>query len=218
MLKVKNNNIAFAKGESVCLEFQIVMNNGVPFIMPPLDNNIGILALTVRSGISDDIVLAKYLDLTSTPIYSGYMDITPNGYCKFLSQKPLEFGTIDQMYSEYGYYPGPNGVNTNETPSQSELSNRNYIAYCLQTGYYYCYVNISETDGRVVIYTFEFELPIFPDETKLLDTKEYVYDLCAYLGERKDYIQDNEFPLKNIQWKLQLLGQHKLILEDSNNA
>ena len=208
--------MSFARGESVCPEFQIVMNNGMPFVMPPLNDNLGILVFTVKSGVSDDAVLTKYLNLMTAPIYSGYIDMSEGGYCKFLSQEPLKLNSINDVYNAYGYSPDSAGENTIDTPTGAQLINRKYIAYCEDTGYYYCWAQTSELSGRVVLYTFEFQLPIFPEDTQALDTKEYLYDICAYLGK---YTGNNDgFPLSEVDWKMQLLRPHKLILEDSNNV
>ena len=209
MLKVADNNISFNKGETVCLELSVYTGDGVPLILPPINNNTGCIALTVKSGISGDIVLVKYLDTTKIqPVYNGQIDYSSNGFNKFSTQEILEFNSLEEMYAAYGI-----------TTSGNFSEIRRKVAHCTSElgSFYYCYIT-TKTGGAMTVYDFTIQIPIFSNETQHLDAKEYTYDICAYLGELKDSLNDSEFPFKRVDWKLQIMPPHSLILEDSNNV
>lgn len=204
-LKIKNNDISFNRGETVTIEFLVYTADGKPYILPPKpsENIKPVLALTVRSGNYDSIVLVKYLDLSDKITYGGIVDNSANGYNKFTSQE------IEDTDNPETYY--------------QTVENRTKV--CRVTGttpeIFYCWASNTEDplgDGQVVGYSFALSIPITFEDTSELEAKAYVYDIIGYMGILKENVPETEFPLDIVLWKNEFITPHKFLLEDTNNA
>lgn len=219
MLRVKNNDIYFARGESVALNFEVVRNDGVPYILPKIDNggfenvldrNDYVSAVfTVRSGQYSDIVIQKIMNLEGTVMYSGETDYSQYGYAKFSSQDVKETGS----------------TSADLTTVTNDINAGNYYVYhSVSEGNDIYQVGIKDESGVISIapYTFSLTLVLTFDDTADMSAAEYVYDLIIYAGKLKnpEVLEDNnnEFPYSDVLWKFEVVSPHKLTLEDTNNA
>lgn len=211
MLTVKNNHITVSKGETSMLQYIGVKRNGEPYILAPQvqqgtpladRKDYAVLALTIRTSIFGDIVLAKYFDLEAEPMYDGVTDYSQYGLHKFTSQK---INTISDL--------------ADIEENQVYKYNDTFV------------VAIQNSMGQREIKTYQFKLqmPFTWMELEKLESKEYLYDIILYYGALTDeYIEarannldDPEgFPLKldaNLV-KIPLVKPHKFIVEESNNV
>lgn len=167
-----------------------------------------VCALTVKSGSYDSIVLAKYLNLSAPPMYEGVSDYSLGGYNKFTTDDIYETGTTSVLNSTV----------------KTDIDKGIYRVYHSVSGNRDIYeiAVLTANDYRILSYVFSVIVPINFDDTEMLESKEYVYDVIAYIGTLKnpgvlssDY---NDFPFSKITFKRELIQPHKFVLKDSNNA
>ena len=214
MLKVKNDNISIARGEDGTFRYTGIRPNGKPIILPVAPEGVNvdignrktyaIVAFTVKTGLYGEIVLAKYFDLESTPMYDGVTDYTPGGYHKFTSTKIEPY-----------------------VPSQAILDAQNGIFKVYNDNGTFVHI-ITNKNGEFVpaVYQFTFNIPIYHADTQSLAAKDYVYDLLLYMGTltndeilaQQGLKENNDFPLKLVANKVQLISAHTFTLEESNNV
>ena len=214
MLKVKNDNIMIIKGEDGSFSYVGVRPNGKPLILPVATEGVdvdiqrrqtyAVLAFTVTTGAYGEAVIAKYFDLENTPMYDGVTDYTPGGYHKFTTTK------IDKY-----------------VPSQALIDAQNGIFKVYDDNGTFIHI-ITDKNGDFVpaVYQFRLTIPITHADTAELSPKDYIYDLIIYMGEltpdeilAQQGLKDNQdFPLKKITSKLQLIEQHTFTLGGSNNV
>ena len=168
------------------------------------DNKLfSLCALTIRAANYDKIVTAKYLNLHSSIMQNGKTDYTLYGWNKFTTQDILESDTVENLLIALmeKYKSG--------------------IIQVGKVGESYYHLTI---DKQLVFalkpYIFEFSIPLSYEDTCNLEPGEYTYDLIAYQGEIKgpEIYDSDEFPLKMVYWKKELIGPHKSIIGDSHNA
>ena len=214
MLKTKNDNIIIARGEDGAFQYVGVKPNGKPIILPVASEGLdvglnnrktyAVAAFTVKTGLYGDIVIAKYFDLESQPMYDGVTDYTPGGYHKFTSTKIEAY-----------------------VPSQAILDAQNGEFKVYNDNGTFVHI-ITTADGQFVpaVYQFKFSIPVYFDDTANLPAKDYIYDLLLYMGELTDeeilamegHGDNAEFPLKRVNSKLQLMPVHTFTLEESSNV
>ena len=213
MLTVKNNNITIVKGQSCQFMYTGIAKSGKPFILPPsvdesgtppdLRRDYAVLAFTVRTAPLGDIVIQKYFDLESYPMYDSVTDYARGGYRKFstiniepyIASKALEDARagIFKVYDD-------NGV--------------------------FVHILIDKNGNFVPTkYNFKLVLPIDYTDTADLDVKQYVYDLTIYYGELSSKEleamyggpENHDFPLKKVFVKETVLDIRQFNVRDSNN-
>jgi hypothetical protein len=211
MLKVKNSNIWLTRGETNMLSYTAVRRDGKPYILAPAANllsalvdrqDYAILAFTVRTAVYGDIVLEKYFDLESAPMYNGVTDLTTGGFHKFSSQDIVPATNLSDVVQFNKVY--------------------------LLDGTYVTRVKKSDGSNKVVPYSFKIQIPFFWSDTEKLETKEYIYDLTLYYGALVPEVSTNwpsrdtytKFPLQEnaVLVKIPLIPPHKFTVEDSNNV
>lgn len=206
MLTVKNNNIYVTRGETSALTYEVVKRTGEPYILAPMINkdlpveervDYAVLAVTIKTGAFGQIVLAKYLDLESPPMYDGMSDYLPGGWHKFKTQKVQSVSQISDM---------------TETD----------VVYKYQDTYYTIILTKHETQ-QLVPYRFKILIPFTWKELEALEPAEYTYDISLYYGKlTKDELAGKsvDFPLEqDIRLvKIPLLTPHKFTVGDSNNV
>lgn len=167
-----------------------------------------VCALTVKSGSYDSIVLAKYLNLSAPPMYEGHSDYSLGGYNKF---------TTDEIY-ETGTTSVPNSI------VKADIDKGIYKIYHSKSGNRDIYelAILTANDYRIVSYVFNVIVPINFDDTEMLESKEYIYDVIAYIGTLKnpDVLSSDykDFPFSKVMFKRELIQPHKFVLKDTNNA
>jgi hypothetical protein len=213
MLKVKNDNITVARGETSMLTYTGVKRNGAPYMLAPRIPGItdlkdrkdyAVLAFTVRTSAYGEIALAKYFDLEAPPMYEGVTDYSSYGFHKFTTQEIIEVTELSEV-TEYDKLYHLTGTES-------------YVT------------RILKNDGTSVIkhYRFELQIPFIWDELEKLEPKEYVYDITLYYGQLTPnellamvgLAESDGFPLvQDINLvKIPLVTLHKFIVEDSNNV
>ena len=219
MLKVTNNNISFNRGESVALEFNLVRNDGVPYILPkvndsnfenPIDRTDYVTAIfTVRSGQYSDIIIQKVMNLEGKVMYSGKTDYCPGGFAKFTSQEVKETGS----------------TSVDLITVTNDISAGNYYIYHSKVDGNDIYqIGIKDAEGQISVVPYRFAVILVLDfeDTAHISSAEYVYDLIIYAGKLKDASvldsSNNEFPYSEVFWKFEAISPHKFTLEDTNNV
>lgn len=216
MLRVKNQNIYITRGETATLEYEAVRRDGAPYILAPIidkqkplaeRNDYAVLALTVKTGVNGEIVLAKYLDLEAPPMYDGYTDYSDFGLHKFRLQ---EIQNANEVSST---------INTDVVYKIAGID-----GYCVRI------TNDKLTNFADKLKQYRFKLNILFSwyETANLDPKEYVYDINLYYGKLKEDqisammhdLEYNEFPFieDDSLIKIPLVLPHTFVVEDSYNA
>ena len=205
MLKIHNNDITTTLGESVTLRVSVVDKSGKPYILPSIKNLIdawekdptkpewpcGTYAVfTVRSGLSGDIVLEKFMDLQEHPVYNGVIDEYEYGYNKFTTQ------TVQKV-------------------SALPLAQLQTEVYEVDGVYYAC----CKTGSTSTWAQYEFSIGFNLDNADFskLDSKEYTYDINLYIGKLQTDSK-KQFPLGEIYWKRTVISPHRFILEDTYNG
>lgn len=206
MLTVKNNNIYVTRGETSALVYEAVKRNGEPYILAPLINrdveaagrvDHAVLAFTIKTGAFGQIVLAKYLDLESPPMYDGKSDYIPGGWHKFKTQKV-------QVVSQPSDMTDPLVVYKHQDTYYTLIFTKNNIL-------------------EAVPYRFRITIPFTWKELESLEPAEYTYDITLYYGvltAEELAGQNTGFPLEqdiNLV-KIPLVTPHKFTVGDSNNV
>ncbi|MBR4889700.1 MAG: hypothetical protein IKU15_00090 [Clostridia bacterium] len=173
---------------------------------------LGIAAFTVRPVNYDNLVLTKYLNLTSVPVYDGKPDYSPGGYCKFTTQELKELSsplTLDVGISDiedgnvYVYHYRTRNI---------EIGSPDYG----KTFDIYQHMCYTDNGWQILPYTFELTVPLVHKDTAHLNITDYKYDVILYTGTEAH--GDNiDFPLSYIDWKRELVSPHKFVMEDTNN-
>lgn len=212
------NNIYIEYVEIIYKDMSVVSKYGTVMLIPNKGGLGGtelqkaaefpVCALTVKSGSYDAIVLAKYLNLSAPPMYEGHSDYSLGGYNKF---------TTDEIY-ETGTTSVPNSI------VKADIDKGIYKIYHSKSGNRDIYelAILTANDYRIVSYVFNVIVPINFDDTEMLESKEYIYDVIAYIGMLKnpDVLSSDykDFPFSKVMFKRELIQPHKFVLKDTNNA
>lgn len=162
------------------------------------------IALTVRAGMYDDIVLCKTLNSFSCITKNGKTDYTFGGLNRF------DYDIIN--------------VPTNNVSDVLTALRQQPNKIACQNGAYYI-LAITGSSGATPVYDlmpyeFSVTVPIDYKDTSNLEAKVYTYDVIAYQGiaGNKLYETDDTVDFKDIVWKKELVDPHMFIIGDSNNA
>jgi hypothetical protein len=206
MLTVKNNNIYVTRGETSALTYEVVKRSGEPYILAPMiDKSLpvedrvdyAVLAFTIKTGAFGQIVLAKYLDLESPPMYDGMSDYLPGGWHKFKTQRVQSVSQLSDM-------------------TETDL------VYKYQDAYYTVILTKHGT-RQTVPYRFKILIPFTWKDLEALEPAEYTYDITLYYGKltaEELAGKNNDFPLEQDARlaKIPLVTPHKFTVGDSNNV
>lgn len=197
--------IAIECGSNKIVSLSYTHGSTVTIIADPEKTVASVLALTVRAGSSGRIVLQKYLNLCSPITTEGKTDYIPFGWNQFTSQDVLSVATPGLAKEEY------DKGNIRVVYMEVDKSFWKYSRF------------ISNGVANTVLpYEFDIILPLLADDTDSLEVAEYQYDLICYQGIIKGAEVFDEsfedFPLKKVLWKKELIEPNALIIGDSNNA
>lgn len=76
MLKVKNNDIYFNRGETCALQFEVWNEDGTPFVLPPIENSLLNIATKIVHDSEDYCEEWRFY----TPIYDRYGEDSGHGF------------------------------------------------------------------------------------------------------------------------------------------